>query len=393
MKLEIDLYILFKKLLMKINFNNEMKKLAILGASYLQKPLIEKAKEMGIETHCFAWDNDLAVCKNISDFFYPISVLEKEQLLVKCKEIGIDGITTIATDICVPTIAFIAENLNLISNTYKSSIIATNKAKMRLAFEDANVNSPKSICLENTKLINELNLSFPLIVKPTDRSGSRGVSKVYNEIELKNAIDRGLEESLENKVVIEEFIEGVEVSVESISWQGNHHILVITDKVTTGEPYFVELAHHQPSALSNEIQEKIKSETLKALNALEVKFGASHSEFKITNEGKVYAIEVGARMGGDFIGSDLVYLSTGYDFVKGVIDVSLGQFSLPIIKNNKYSGVYFLSKNSEKLVPIFNQTNQFEVKKEIFNTNLLEINNSNDRSGYLIYQSNEKVSF
>ena len=393
MKLEIDLYILFKKLLMKINFNNEMKKLAILGASYLQKPLIEKAKEMGIETHCFAWDNDLEVCKNISDFFYPISVLEKEQLLVKCKEIGIDGITTIATDICVPTIAFIAENLNLISNTYKSSIIATNKAKMRLAFEDANVNSPKSICLENTKLINELNLSFPLIVKPTDRSGSRGVSKVYNEIELKNAIDRGLEESLENKVVIEEFIEGVEVSVESISWQGNHHILVITDKVTTGEPYFVELAHHQPSALSNEIQEKIKSETLKALNALEVKFGASHSEFKITNEGKVYAIEVGARMGGDFIGSDLVYLSTGYDFVKGVIDVSLGKFSLPIIKNNKYSGVYFLSKNSEKLVPIFNQTNQFEVKKEIFNTNLLEINNSNDRSGYLIYQSNEKVSF
>lgn len=393
MKLEIDLYILFKKLLMKINFNNEMKKLAILGASYLQKPLIEKAKEMGIETHCFAWDNDLAVCKNISDFFYPISVLEKEQLLVKCKEIGIDGITTIATDICVPTIAFIAENLNLISNSYKSSIIATNKAKMRLAFEDANVNSPKSICLENTKLINELNLSFPLIVKPTDRSGSRGVSKVYNEIELKNAIDRGLEESLENKVVIEEFIEGVEVSVESISWQGNHHILVITDKVTTGEPYFVELAHHQPSALSNEIQEKIKSETLKALNALEVKFGASHSEFKITNEGKVYAIEVGARMGGDFIGSDLVYLSTGYDFVKGVIDVSLGKFSLPIIKNNKYSGVYFLSKNSEKLVPIFNQTNQFEVKKEIFNTNLLEINNSNDRSGYLIYQSNEKVSF
>jgi biotin carboxylase len=378
---------------MKINFNNEMKKLAILGASYLQKPLIEKAKEMGIETHCFAWDNDLAVCKNISDFFYPISVLEKEQLLVKCKEIGIDGITTIATDICVPTIAFIAKNLNLISNTYKSSIIATNKAKMRLAFEDANVNSPKSICLENTKLINELNLSFPLIVKPTDRSGSRGVSKVYNEIELKNAIDRGLEESLENKVVIEEFIEGVEVSVESISWQGNHHILVITDKVTTGEPYFVELAHHQPSALSNEIQEKIKSETLKALNALEVKFGASHSEFKITNEGKVYAIEVGARMGGDFIGSDLVYLSTGYDFVKGVIDVSLGKFSLPIIKNNKYSGVYFLSKNSEKLVPIFNQTNQFEVKKEIFNTNLLEINNSNDRSGYLIYQSNEKVSF
>lgn len=391
MKLEIDLYILFKKLLMKINFNNEMKKLAILGASYLQKPLIEKAKEMGIETHCFAWDNDLAVCKNISDFFYPISVLEKEQLLVKCKEIGIDGITTIATDICVPTIAFIAENLNLISNTYKSSIIATNKAKMRLAFEDANVNSPKSICLENTKLINELNLSFPLIVKPTDRSGSRGVSKVYNEIELKNAIDRGLEESLEKKVVVEEFIEGVEVSVESISWQGKHHILTITDKVTTGEPYFVELEHHQPSLLANKIQNEIKIETINALNALEIQFGASHSEFKITPEGKVYAIEVGARMGGDFIGSDLIFLSTGYDFLNGVIEVALGEFNEPKINKNSYSGVYFLSKNSERLRCYFDKKNNFEVKKEIFGTNLIEITNSNDRMGYLIYQSKQKT--
>jgi hypothetical protein len=95
-----------------------MKKLAILGASYLQQPLVEKANAMGIETHCFAWDNELAVCKTIAHFFYPISVLEQEQILKKCQEIGIDGITTIATDICIPTIAYVAEKLNLISNDF-----------------------------------------------------------------------------------------------------------------------------------------------------------------------------------------------------------------------------------------------------------------------------------
>lgn len=368
-----------------------VKKLAILGASYLQQPLVEKANQMGIETHCFAWDNDLAICKSIANFFYPISVLEKEQILAKCLEIGINGITTIATDICVPTIAFVAENMKLVSNSYLSAIIATNKAKMRTAFEKANVNSPKSFCIENSDLFEASKFNYPLIVKPTDRSGSRGVSKVYNTSELKNAVERSLQESLEKKVVIEEFIEGVEVSVESISWQGKHHILTITDKVTTGEPYFVELEHHQPSLLASEIQDEIKKETIKALNALEIQYGASHSEFKITAEGKVYAIEVGARMGGDFIGSDLVFLSTGYDFVKGVLEVALGEFNKPIVSNNMFSGVFFLSKETEHYLDYFIHTNEFDYKKKYVQTELKNIKESNDRSGYLIYQATKKI--
>jgi biotin carboxylase len=368
-----------------------MKKLAILGASYLQQPLVQKAKQMGIETHCFAWDNDLAVCKNNADYFYPISVLEKEQILTKCQEIGVDGITTIATDICVPTIAYVSENMNLISNSYSSAIISTNKAKMRVAFESANVNSPKSMCIENYNTLEESNFNFPLIVKPTDRSGSRGVSRVNDYFEFKNAIDRGLEESLEKKVVVEEFIDGTEVSVESISWQGIHYILTITDKVTTGAPYFVELEHHQPSLLASKIQIEIRKETIKALNALEVKFGASHSEFKITTEGKVFAIEVGARMGGDFIGSDLVFLSTSYDFVKGVIEVALGEFNEPKLTNDKFSGVFFLSKETESYLSYFKKLNDFDYKKEYNQSPLKNIKESNDRSGFLIYQANQKI--
>lgn len=369
-----------------------MKKLAILGASYLQKPLVDKANTMGIETHCFAWDNDEAICKFHANYFYPISVLDKELILEKCLEIGIDGITTIATDICIPTIAFIAEKMNLTSNSYVSSILSTNKGKMRKAFDDNHVNSPKSITISNFNVKDFNNFSFPLIVKPTDRSGSRGVTKVENKIELENAILRGLEESLEKKVVIEEFINGVEVSVEAVSWKGIHTIITITDKVTTGAPYFVELEHHQPSMLSEEIQEKIKKETIKALNSLQIQFGASHSEFKITSSGKVYAIEVGARMGGDFIGSHLVELSTGFDFVKSVINIALGEFHTVSVDSQNASGVYFLCKETEYLLPFFDKKNDFEVEKRILNVSLTNITNSNDRSGYLIYKSNKKVN-
>jgi biotin carboxylase len=368
-----------------------MRKIAILGASYLQEPLVLKANQMGLETHCFAWDNKDAVCKEIAHHFYAISVLDKDKILKKCKEIDINGITTIATDICIPTISFVAEKMNLIANSLESSIGATNKSLMRKRFAQGQINSPKYETLENFDLKALGAFEFPVIVKPTDRSGSRGVTKVDNISDLEAAFDIAKKESIEKKVLIEEYINGEEISVECISWKGQHYFLAITDKITTGEPYFVELQHHQPSLMAKNIQKKIKSETLKALDALEIKYGASHSEFKITSKGEVVAIEVGARMGGDFIGSHLVALSTGYDFLKGVIDVALNEFEEPILKTNKHSGVYYLSKETEYLKPYFIKNNAFDIEKKILKTELYTILNSNDRSGYLIYQDNNKI--
>ncbi|WP_329806817.1 ATP-grasp domain-containing protein [Flavobacterium facile] len=366
-----------------------MKKLAIIGASYLQLPLVEKAKEIGIETHCFAWP-DGAVCKDIADYFYPISILEKEAILKKCIEINIDGITTIATDMAVPTICYVAEKMNLISNSFSSSLAATNKWEMRTAFKKGNCSIPKFMEAEDSN-VNIEGFKFPLIVKPEDRSGSRGVTKVMVANELPSAINYAINESFCKKAIVEEYIEGVEVSVESISWNGNHTIIAITDKITTGAPHFVELAHHQPSGLPEEIQDKIKTETIKCLNALEVNFGAGHSEFKITSTGEVYIIEVGARMGGDFIGSHLVELSTGYDFLKGVIDIAVGKYEPPVLESSNFSGVYFLCKETEEILPYFNQENSFDIQKEIQNKTLKNSTNSNDRSGYLIYQAKNKV--
>ncbi len=365
-----------------------MMKLAIVGASYLQMPLVLKAREMGIETHCFAWAEG-ADCKEFVDFFYPISVLEKEQILSECEKIGIDGICTIASDMPVPTICFVAEKMGLVANSFQSALASTDKYLMRQAFS-GKVNIPK---FQEVSKASELTteLKFPIIVKPTDRSGSRGVTKLENPQDLEKAITYAVSESFAKKAIAEEFIAGSEVSVETISWKGEHHILAITDKVTTGAPHFVELAHHEPSGLSAEIQEKIRQQTRLALDALEVKFGAGHSEFKITKEGEVFAIEVGARMGGDFIGSHLVQLSTGYDYVKGVIDIALGRFEKPEISSQAASGVFFLSQETQSILPYFETENAFDVEKQIRESELRQAKSSNDRSGYLIYKSNERI--
>jgi len=366
-----------------------MKKLAIIGASYLQIPLVSKAKEMGIETHCFAWE-DGAVCKEIADFFYPISIIEKEQILEICQQVHIDGITTIASDAAVPTVCFVAGKMGLTGNGYEDALVATDKYLMRQRFSEFTVSSPRFVIADENYSVKDFR--FPVIVKPTDRSGSRGVKKIDNPYDLKDAVTRAQKESFTHQAIIEEYISGKEVSVETISWQGKHTILAITDKVTTEEPYFVELEHHQPSNFPVAIQDKIKSETLKALAALNIQYGASHAEFKITSGGDVFAIEVGARMGGDFIGSHLVALSTGYDFVKGVIDISMGHFEEPVLKNKRYSGVYFLCKETENLLSVIQNAGNYPqiVEAEITDPELHAIQCSADRSGYFIYQAEKR---
>lgn len=364
-----------------------MKKLAIIGASYLQLPLVKKAKQMGIYTICFAWEEG-AVCKDLCDKFYPISIIDKEAILSVCQQEKIDAITTIASDVAVVTVNYVAENMGLVGNKDCYSQIVTNKYLMRECFMEHNVPSPK-FCLTDGTVPEAVNsFRYPVIVKPTDRSGSRGVEKVETKEELQTAIERACNESFQKKAVIEEFIEGREISVESISFKGKHYVLQITDKVTTEAPFFVELEHHQPSFLPEEIKARVKEIVLNALDALHIEYGASHSELKITKEGDIRVIEIGARMGGDFIGSNLVQLSTGYDFLKGVVDVAFGDFEEPTITSNHYSGVYFLCEETKNLLPMIKNYREYSeiVEAEVTDNHLRHVECSGDRSGYMIYK-------
>lgn len=370
------------------------KKLAILGCSYLQIPLIKKASELGIETHCFAW-LDGAVGQDLVDYFYPISVLNKEEILKKCQDIKIDGICSIASDVVVPTWNFVAAQMGLISNPQNSTLYTTNKFEMRQKLSKFRVSIPKFLEYPSASFrqgIDEIN--FPLIVKPKDRSGSKGITLVSNPEKIKSAINTAIDESFINEAIVEEFIEGRELSIESISWEGRHFILAMTDKVTTGSPSFVEIEHHQPAIISKQEHEMISKEVVKALDALEIEFGASHTEVIIDKSEDLYIVEVGARMGGDFIGSHLTFLSTGYDYLKAVIELSLGEFKHPTIQNKSFSGVYFLTKENEPMKQYFASPEKYNfiLTSEFLNDEIKYSTSSSDRSAYFIYKADKKIS-
>ncbi len=368
------------------------KKLAIIGASYLQLPLVLKAKEMGINTICFAWETG-AVCKNYSDEYYPVSIIEKENILEICKSKNIDGITSIASDLAVSAVNYIANELKLIGNPIESIDLCLNKYLMRNAFRIKSLTIPDYSIVKNLNEIKNIKVPrFPVIVKPVDRSGSIGITLVKDATALKKAIVYAMDQSFIKHVIVEEYINGREISIESISWKGKHYILAYTDKITSGYPHFVELEHHQPSQLVKENNTEFIDEVVKnGLDSLNIKNGASHTELIITNKKEVFITEIGARMGGDFIGSKLVELSTGYDFLEGIINIAFGTFSKPEKIFDKFSGIYFFSDKTPKVKDFITLGHKDIVSYEINEPLQKELTQSSDRSGYFIYQSNKKI--
>lgn len=370
------------------------KKLAILGASYLQIPLITKAKDMDIETHVFAWEQG-AVAKDMADYFYPVSILDKEQILGICRKIKPDGVISIASDIAMTTVNFVANELGLTGNSLQCTMVTTNKFEMRRQLSGTNIACPGFVKFDLQPpydLNLSKNLNYPLIVKPVDRSGSRGVTKVGNPADLEYAVNRAMEESFSKSVIVEEFISGNEYSVEMISWKGKHHFLAITEKVTSGYPYFVELEQHEPANLSEPMQQKIIELVSDALTVLGVQYGGSHSELMVDAEGNLNIIEIGARMGGDNIGAKLVQMSTGYDFVKGVIEVAMGIEPTIIKPASNYAGIYYLTppKGKVKSITLKTDTHKEIIDHEVFVKKLdsveFPVKDSAQRSAYLMYQ-------
>lgn len=303
-----------------------MSKLAIIGANEFQLPLIEKAEELGYETHVFAWAaGDVGERK--ADFFYPISIVEKEEILEKCLSIEPDGVCSIGSDLAVPTVNFIQRALGHDANDEECDRVSTNKFLMREAFRRAGVPVPGHACVSpcDDLLAAVSEMTYPLIVKPVDRSGSRAVNKIDDRAELRQAVEAASEVSFAGEAIVEEFIVGDEFSCECISFEGRHTMLALTRKHTSGPPHFIEHGHDEPSGLDAMTTSLVRDAVFAGLDALGIRYGASHSEFFLTPDGQVRIVEIGARMGGDFIGSHLVPLSTGYDFTRMVIDVACGR--------------------------------------------------------------------
>ena len=370
-----------------------MKRIMIIGASILQLPAIVKAKELGYYV-AVADFNPNAIGIPYADEYYNVSTIDEEGVYQAAKKFGAEGVMTLATDMPMRSVAYTCKKLGLTGISYDTAVKATDKGEMIKAFEKANVEHPWYYIIEDsTKPLPE-GITYPCITKPTDNAGSRGVMLVNSREELENALAYSSENGRSGTVIVEEYMVGPEVSVEIIVWQGEPHVLQITDKLTTGAPHFVEMGHSQPSRLPVVDQEKIKGLACRAVKAVGIDNGPAHVEIMLTKKGPKM-VELGARMGGDCITTHLVPLSTGVDMIKATMDICLGQTPDIEPRFQKGSAIRFFDVPCGTITAIdgVEEAKAIPGVKEISFTKQIgdtvgEIGASGDRMGFVIAQAN-----
>ena len=322
------------------------KKIMILGASILQLPAIKKAKALGLQVVVVDMNPDAIGFQEKGIIKEIISTIDIPAVVKCAKAHKIDGVMTLASDMPMRTVAAVSKELGLVGITENTALKATNKACMREALKQADVPIPRFYKVSNRDEYSEAVKKFcvPFIVKPADNSGSRGIVKISNTNDIKHileAYDYSRASSRNGDVVVEEYMTGPEVSVETMTVDGVCHVVQITDKITTGAPHFVEMGHTQPSRLDDDIKEKIAHVARLANKAVGITNGPSHTEIIVTEEGPKI-VELGARLGGDCITTHLVPLSTGVDLVECCIKIALGEKPDVNVKFSKGSAIRYL---------------------------------------------------
>lgn len=301
-----------------------MKRILIVGASPYQLPGIVKAIEMGLFVGVVD-QNPNAPGVRYANVFYEVSTTDEVGVWEAAKDFQADAVFTLATDQPMRAVAYATEQLGLPGLPRDVAVTATDKYLMREALRAKAVPIPWFIRIKDGQHLDPASvLSFPCISKPVDSSGSRGVMYLDDPKHLDASIAYSASFSKHREVIVEEFMEGPEVSCEMLVVDGQPVVLQVTDKITSGKPHFVEIAHSQPSLLPKEALSAIETLASDACLALGLDNCAAHVEIMLTFEGPKI-VELGARMGGDLIGSQLVQLSTGVDMTRAAIELALGQ--------------------------------------------------------------------
>ena len=372
-----------------------MKKILVLAAGLLQIPVIRKAREMGYRV--IAADGSAsAEGLKYADRAFVADITSEEKMLALARAEKIDAVIHPCSEVSMAVMGRINDELGLSGIGRETALKATNKHLMREAFKAYGAPSPRSWCTtsadEAWKIFRD-SMRTAAILKPSRNSGSRGIAKVtraLSETSFKNLYGRALKESRDASVMIEQFIEGPEFSVEIIVWQGVPHVLSVTDKKTTGAPYFVELGHNQPSLFPEETVKAVAEAACSGVKALGLDSCAAHAEVKVQN-GEPFLMEIGARLGGDFISTTLVQLSTGIDMVAAAISVAFGE-APDLTPKTAPQGVCirYFAPNPGRLKAIQNQ--EILHHPEVFDAELYRkpgdvippVRSSTDRSGHVI---------
>ena len=327
------------------------KSILVFGGGINQLELIKAAKDLNITS--VVLDPSLnPPGKDIADFYYQVEGGDYNRTKQIALKHNVNGIVTGQMEKPLPIMANLAHELGFVFNTPKVIERSLNKTLMKAAFIENGIQCAKGVSFsedEEITLSKLKKLNFPMIVKPVDAFSSRGVQKVNNFNEIFKIEKHSRSYSSNAKLLIEEFLEGKEFSVECITFKGKTTVVQITEKFITPPPNTVEMAHLQPARISDTEKSLIEKLVIKAINAIGINNSASHAEVMLTPNGP-FMIEIGARLGGDFISSYLTKASTGISMDRAAIQVALG--IKPNLKKayNNFSMIKYIELDAGKFV-------------------------------------------
>lgn len=325
----------------------------VLAAGPLQTPALRAARRLGLRT--VAVDaNPNAAGMVLADRAYTADILDANAVGDIASRENIRGILTLCTDACVRTVAAVGSRLGLSVLTPDAAECATDKRRMRLAFAAHNAPSPRfaqAASLDDA-LVAAANIGYPVALKIACSSGSRGIYEVHDAPQLHKFWAAARGHQPDGDLLIEEWVQGPEISVEGVCWRGTVSVVQVTDKSVFPGPYPVESGHTQPSRFLPRQSAEIKEALTAGVHALGLDQCAFHAELKMAHKGP-RIIEIGARLGGDRIATHLTPLSTGVDLVRAAIDIALGRRPDLQIRLNRGSAIrYFHAKPGDVITDI-----------------------------------------
>ena len=317
------------------------KNILILGASLLQKPAIQSAKELGCKV--FVVDgNPKALCVPLADVFEQIDLKDEEKLLSYAKQIqkteGLSGVFTAGTDFS-KSVAYITENLGLPGHSYQSACNASDKALMRSCFKKHKVNSPNFVVLtendlpkiqndcKNFLLSNGFLLNESLVIKPCDNMGARGCKKIENLDDNENfveAVKDSIKNSRSGRAILEEFMDGKEFSIDALVYKNELLITGFADRHIFYPPYFIEMGHTMPTDLLYPDFLDVVTEFAKGVKALGLSCGAAKGDVKLTSKGVMIG-EIAGRLSGGYMSGWTFPYSSDINLTKQGILLALGE--------------------------------------------------------------------
>ena len=309
----------------------------ILGAGIMQIPAIKIAKDEGWKVICADGDKNAPAVNNVDLFLHidlrDITGLEEAARELKETE-GLDGVFTAGTDFST-SVAWIAEKLDLPGISYYTALNATDKIRMRSCFKRDNVASPDYIELSGEMDFQKEieSLKYPMVVKPVDSMGARGVRRIDSDSELIEAVINAIEFSKTDRAIVEEFISGEEYSIDALVSNGKITVYGMAARHIYFSPYFIEMGHTMPADISQDKKLEIENEFFKGIKALGIDNGAAKGDIIYCENGPVIG-EIAARLSGGYMSGWTFPYSSGRESLKGAMQIALG------LKPDEYDGDY-----------------------------------------------------